>query len=116
MLQQNAAVPWSEPDPEPFRCLAVKTSFAQKLPSHDGVWAAQLLDEELRRQPQRLRHADARTRLRPGASIVGVAQLNAHAIGEPFDCLHKREVVDLAHEVDDVATFGAGTKAVPIPA
>jgi hypothetical protein len=75
-----------------------------------------LLDEELPSQPERLGHVRAGTRLRPGASIVGIAQLNAHAIGEPLDCLDEAEVVDLAHEVDDVATLGAGTKAVPVPA
>jgi hypothetical protein len=75
-----------------------------------------LPDEELRSQPERLRHACAGTRLRSGASIVGVSQLNAHAIGEPLHCLDEAEVVDLAHEVDDIATLGAGTKAVPVPA
>jgi hypothetical protein len=37
MLQQGAAVTWSEPDPEPLRRLAVEASLAQKLPSHNGV-------------------------------------------------------------------------------
>ena len=50
------------------------------------------------------------------AGVVGVAQLNAHAISEPLDRLDKAQVVDLTHEVDHVTALGAGTKAVPVAA
>ena len=116
MLQQNAAVPRRKTHLEPLRRLTIKAPLAQELPRRDGVGGGQLFGEELSGQPECLGHADSHTGLRSCAGIVGVAQLNAHAISQPLDRLDKSEVVDLAHEIDHVTALGAGAEAVLVAA
>src|SRR5215211_1764293 len=80
------------------------------------MWAAQLLREEVRCQTQRLSQAGTRAGLHARPRIVGVAQLDTHPVCKPLDRLDEAQIVDLAHEVDHVATLGARTKAVPMAA
>ena len=116
MLQQRTAVPRSEADVKPLRRLAIEAAFIEELPSCHGVRTAQVLDKEIRRQPERLRQPAAGTRLQAWAGLVGVAQLNAYPVGQPLNRLDKAQIVDLAHEVDDVTALGASAEAIPIAA
>ena len=116
MLQQRAAIPRSEADVEPLRCLTIEAALSEELPSCHRVWAAEVLDKEIGRQPEGLSQPTTGARLQAWAGLVGVAQLDAYPIGKALDRLDKAQIVDLAHEVDDVAALGAGAKAIPVAA
>jgi hypothetical protein len=45
--------------------------------------------------------------------IIGVTELDPHAIGQPLDGLGEGQIVDFLQKVDDVTALAAGSEAVP---
>src|SRR4051812_22242904 len=116
MAQQRAAVLRSKTDLKPLRRFTIEAALSEELPGCQGVRAAELIKVELCGQPESLSKSGARTRFEPRPGFVGVAQLDPNSVCQTLDGLDEAQIVDLAHEVDHVATLGAGAEAIPVAA
>ncbi len=101
------------PHPEVLRVGQREPALGQERPAGGGGRAVQPLGVELRRHLVRLQQPAALAVL-PARHLAAllVPQVDAAPGGEPLHGLHERQVVDLLHELDDVAALGAG-EAVP---
>ena len=113
MLDQMLPAVRRVTDTELRRRSRVEATFVEEGTADHRFGGGELLGVVLRRYPVRLNQASPLPLLRARSrAALLVVQFVVRPRRQPLDRLGERELVDLLHEADDVATFAA-TEAVP---
>jgi len=97
----------AETEAELLRDVPAEATTLRELARDDRIGGKQLLSEELGGDPVGLEDPQPAAGVLALARALGVAQLDPVLVGEVLDGLRERQVVDLAHERDDVARLTA---------